>query len=153
MNTTEKEITDKQSDFLEALLGEARGNIRAAMDIAGYSKMTKTSEVVSSLREEITERAGSGPAKPHFSNTELLNPTSVFLGRKIISPGPPNVWLCMDFLPRDGIVDLVNKGCHEVLVTFESVDWLSGSSPKSSVVTSPSFFFRSEIKENVSRVR
>ena len=47
MSTTEKEITDKQSDFLEALLGEARGNIRAAMDIAGYSKMTKTSEVVS----------------------------------------------------------------------------------------------------------
>ena len=28
------------------------------MDIAGYSKMTKTSEVVSSLREEITERPG-----------------------------------------------------------------------------------------------
>ena len=28
------------------------------MDIAGYSKMTKTSEVLSSLREEITERAG-----------------------------------------------------------------------------------------------
>ena len=27
------------------------------MDIAGYSKMTKTSEIVSSLREEITERA------------------------------------------------------------------------------------------------
>ena len=27
------------------------------MDIAGYSKVTKTSEVVSSLREEITERA------------------------------------------------------------------------------------------------
>ena len=38
------------------------------------------------------------------------------------------------FLPRDGIVDLVNKGFHEVLVTFESVDGLSGSSPKSSVV-------------------
>ena len=58
MNNPEKEITDKQATFLEALLGEARGNIRAAMDIAGYSKMTKTSEVVSSLREEITERAG-----------------------------------------------------------------------------------------------
>ena len=39
-------------------------------------------------------------------------------------------------LPRDGIVDLVNKGFHEVLVTFESVDGLSGSSPKSSVVSS-----------------
>ena len=58
MDNPEKEITDKQAAFLEALIGEARGNIRAAMDIAGYSKMTKTSEVVSSLREEITERAG-----------------------------------------------------------------------------------------------
>ena len=58
MDAPEKEITDKQADFLEALLGEARGNIRAGMDIAGYSKMTKTSEVVGPLREEITERAG-----------------------------------------------------------------------------------------------
>ena len=153
MNNPEKEITDKQSDFLEALLGEARGNIRAAMDIAGYSKMTKTSEVVSSLREEITERAGSGPAKPHFSNTELLNPTSVFLGKKIISPGTPNAWLCLDFLLCDRIADLVNKGFHEVLVTCENVDGLSGSSPKSSVVISPSPFSRSEIKEDVSRIR
>jgi hypothetical protein len=58
MNNPEKEITDKQAAFLEALLGEARGNIRAVMNIAGYSKMTKTSKVVSSLREEIIERAG-----------------------------------------------------------------------------------------------
>ena len=47
MDITTKELTEKQAAFLEALLGEARGNIRAAMDIAGYSKMTKTSEVVS----------------------------------------------------------------------------------------------------------
>ena len=40
-----KTLTPKQEDFLEALLGEARGNIRAAMDMAGYSKSTKTSEV------------------------------------------------------------------------------------------------------------
>ncbi len=36
MSTPEKEITDKQAAFLEALLGKARDNIRAAMDIAGY---------------------------------------------------------------------------------------------------------------------
>ena len=30
MNNPEKEITDKQAAFLEALLGEARENIRAA---------------------------------------------------------------------------------------------------------------------------
>ena len=50
MSTTEKEITDKQADFLEALFGEARGNISTAMDIAGYSKMTKTSDVLSIFR-------------------------------------------------------------------------------------------------------
>ena len=58
MEAAAKTLTDKQSAFLEALLGEARGNIRAAMDIAGYSKTTATSEVVGPLKEEITERAG-----------------------------------------------------------------------------------------------
>ena len=53
-----KTLIPKQEDFLEALLGEARGNIRAAMDMAGYSKSTKTTEVVGPLKEEITERAG-----------------------------------------------------------------------------------------------
>ena len=38
-----KTLTHKQEDFLEALLGEARGNIRAAMDIAGYVRQTKLS--------------------------------------------------------------------------------------------------------------
>ena len=55
-----KTLTPKKEDFLEALLGEARGKIRAAMVIAGYSKTTKTAEVVGPLKEEITERAGMG---------------------------------------------------------------------------------------------
>ncbi len=42
MDISTKEFTDKQSSFLEAFLGEARGNIRLAMDMAGYSKSTKT---------------------------------------------------------------------------------------------------------------
>ena len=49
MTTTEKTYTEKQTAFLEALLGEARGDIRTAMTIAGYAKTTKTAEVVSSL--------------------------------------------------------------------------------------------------------
>ena len=53
-----KTLTPKQEDFLEALLGEARGHIRAAMDLAGYSRTTKTAEVVGPLKEKITERAG-----------------------------------------------------------------------------------------------
>ena len=53
-----KSLTRKQEDFLEALLGEAHGNIRAAMDLARYSRTTKTAEVVGPLKEKITERAG-----------------------------------------------------------------------------------------------
>ena len=41
MNIATKELTDKQAAFLEALLGEALGNIRLAMDMAGYSKSTR----------------------------------------------------------------------------------------------------------------
>jgi hypothetical protein len=53
----EKIYTPKQEAFLEALCGEAKGNIRAAMTIAGYSQTTKTYEVVNPLKDEIVERA------------------------------------------------------------------------------------------------
>ena len=36
-----KTLTPKQEDFLEALLGEARGHIRAEMDIAGHHGLPK----------------------------------------------------------------------------------------------------------------
>ena len=36
-----KRYTEKQEAFLEALMGEAKGNLRKAMDIAGYAKTTK----------------------------------------------------------------------------------------------------------------
>jgi len=49
-------LSPKQEAFLEALTGDAQGNIRAAMRIAGYSDQTKTSEVVNPLREQIIER-------------------------------------------------------------------------------------------------
>ena len=57
MKNEPKVLTEKQEAFLEALLGEARGDIRRAMDLAGYSDNTKVKEVVGPLKEEITERA------------------------------------------------------------------------------------------------
>lgn len=52
-----KQYTELQQKFLEALCGEAQGNIRLAMEMAGYSQHTKVSEVVGPLKEEIVERA------------------------------------------------------------------------------------------------
>ena len=51
MYISTKEFTDKQASLFEAILREARGSIRLAMDMAGYSKSIKTTEVVVPLKE------------------------------------------------------------------------------------------------------
>lgn len=49
-------FTAMQEAFMDALLGEARGDIRRAMNLAGYSEKTMVKEVVGPLKEEILER-------------------------------------------------------------------------------------------------
>lgn len=49
-----KELTEQQKAFLEALPGSG-GNIRVAMDEAGYAKTTPQSQVINSLKDEILE--------------------------------------------------------------------------------------------------
>ena len=55
----EKDYTEKQIAFLEALAGEAKGNMRKAMDIAGYSKATHFKEVINPLHDELVAVANS----------------------------------------------------------------------------------------------
>ena len=56
----EKQLTDKQLVFLEALMSEeCKGSIRKAMNIANYAETTSINSVVSSLKEEINERAAT----------------------------------------------------------------------------------------------
>lgn len=82
MTTPKKEYTEKQQAFLDALMGEARGNIRKAMDIAGYSKGTKASEVTIPLKEEIIEQASmmlamNAPKAAHGLIGVLDDPTAL----------------------------------------------------------------------------
>jgi hypothetical protein len=101
MDAPGKELTDKQAAFLEALLGEARGNIRAAMDMAGYAKNTKTTEVVGPLKEEITDRAGMMLAmnapKAAFGIVDVLDDPSALGARNAISAA-------REVLDRTGLV-------------------------------------------------
>jgi hypothetical protein len=101
MDAPDKELTDKQAAFLEALLGEARGNIRAAMDMAGYAKNTKTTEVVGPLKEEITDRAGMMLAmnapKAAFGIVDVLDDPSAMGARNAISAA-------REVLDRTGLV-------------------------------------------------
>lgn len=53
-----KKLTDMQKALLEAMFSEeCKGNIRLAMDAAGYSKETRPSEVLPGLSEHIRDKA------------------------------------------------------------------------------------------------
>lgn len=101
MMEVEKNYTEKQLTFLDALMGEAGGNIRKAMDIAGYSKTTKSGEVVKNLREEIIERASlmlaMNAPKAAFGIIGVLDDPSAMGARNSISAA-------REILDRTGLV-------------------------------------------------
>jgi hypothetical protein len=53
----DRTLTEQEKKFIDALLGEADGDLDKAKDIAGYSNNTRTRQVVKSLRKEIIEAA------------------------------------------------------------------------------------------------
>ena len=101
MSKEPKVYTEKQQAFLDALIGPARGNIREAMNIAGYSGETKQSEVVGPLRDEIIERASMVLAmnapRAAFGIVGVLDDPSAMGARNSVSAA-------REVLDRTGIV-------------------------------------------------
>jgi|TARA_R110000796_G_C14483290_1_gene426942 hypothetical protein len=97
----EKQLTEKQQAFLEALVGEARGDIRSAMRVAGYSDSTKVHEVVTPLREEIVERASMMLAmnapRATFSMIDVLHDPAAMGARNAVAAA-------REILDRSGLV-------------------------------------------------
>ena len=56
-NKKEKVLTEKQRLFLSALGNEAKGDIRTAMTMAGYSENTRPDDVLKNISDEIMEVA------------------------------------------------------------------------------------------------
>lgn len=54
-----RELTEKQKRLIVALFGEAEGNWREAMRIAGYSDLTTISEALEPIKEEILSHGAS----------------------------------------------------------------------------------------------
>lgn len=50
-----KKITEQQQKFLDVLYEEAKGDVRAAMKLAGYSPNTASRSVTTALAEEIAD--------------------------------------------------------------------------------------------------
>ena len=89
MAETKKVLTEKQEAFLEFLCGEAKGNIRSAMNLAGYSENTKVDEVVSSLKDEIVDRSSlllaMNAPKATFSMIDVLDDPGQMGARNAVS--------------------------------------------------------------------
>lgn len=97
----EKQYTEKQNAFLEALVGDARGDIRSAMRSAGYSDSTKVHEVVNPLRDEIVERASMMLAmnapRATFSMIDVLHDPAAMGARNAVAAA-------REILDRSGLV-------------------------------------------------
>lgn len=97
----EREYTEGQKAFLDALfLPEIGGDYRKAMRHAGYSDYTAVSEVISSLSEEIKDRANKiilmNAPKAAVKMGELLENPSVNSGGTLLK-------VAQDVLDRAGV--------------------------------------------------
>jgi hypothetical protein len=54
---SKKELSELQIKFLEALFGEAKGDLNEARRLAGYADTTKITDIVKGIKEEIIEQA------------------------------------------------------------------------------------------------
>lgn len=119
-----KKYTEKQDAFLEALMGEAKGNLREAMRIAGYSDSTKINEVVSPLKQEIVDRASTVLAlnapKAAFSMLGVLDDPTALGARNQINAAK-------EVLDRTGLVkkeqvEVINTGGAMFILPPKQVD-------------------------------
>ena len=83
-------LNTKQTAFIDALLSEeAMGDLRTAMQMAGYSEKTKVAYMAKELRKEIREATETLLAmyapKAAFALTSLLDNPDTFNARHIIS--------------------------------------------------------------------
>ena len=104
--------TEKQQAFLDALFGEARGDLYKAKKIAGYSRTTCMKEITGPIAEEITDLtrryiATYGP-KAMFSVADVMeSPTDLGNKEKLAA--------AREFLDRSGL-----KGTDKVEIRAES---------------------------------
>ena len=96
-----RQLTDRQKKFLEVLFDEAGGDIVAAKKLAGYSENTPTTEIVTSLKEEILDAthmymARNAPKAAMSMVGALYDPTELGIRDKMAA--------AKELLDRTGLV-------------------------------------------------
>ena len=110
-------MTEQQEKFLNALFGEAQGNFREAMNIAGYSSSEYPARLIRSLKSDIIERAeymlAANAPKAVLSMSGILDDPSA-LGNK------DRLAAAKEILDRAGIVktDKVDHKTNGAAIVF-----------------------------------
>jgi hypothetical protein len=119
-----RELTEKQKLFLKVLMNEAKGNIRKALDLAGY-EATTPSEIIKSLGQEIRQLAedtlsSHAPAASLAMVESLFDPNAAGV--------PSKIKAAQDILDRVGVVKKteqevkLNTGAGLVILPAKEVD-------------------------------
>jgi hypothetical protein len=96
-----RELTEKQSRFLEVLFEQAHGDVVRAKELAGYSENSPTSEIIKGIKDEIMERtqlymARNAPRAAMSIVSGMVDPTELGLRDKLSA--------AKDLLDRVGLV-------------------------------------------------
>lgn len=96
-----KPLNERQQKFVDAIVGEAGGDIRAAMDIAGYSKHTTIKEAVEPVKDHIVEAAqmmiAMNAPKAAVGLTNVITDPSALGARNVVAAA-------REVLDRAGVV-------------------------------------------------
>ena len=113
-----KELTEQQQKFIDALFGEANGSPKRAGEIAGYSPFSY-SKVVKSLKDEILDRAEYSLA---FNSAKAVKGLVNALDDDGTTPGA-NIRMeaAKQILDRTGLVkkekiDITGKMAHGIFI-------------------------------------
>lgn len=96
-----RELTEKQTKFLEVLFEQAHGDVVRAKELAGYSENSPTSEIIKGIKDEIMERtqlymARNAPRAAMSIVSGMVDPTELGLRDKLSA--------AKDLLDRVGLV-------------------------------------------------
>ena len=101
MEKKKKALTERQELFLDKLTGEANGDLRTAMTMAGYSETTGIREVIRPIQDDVIAAASMMLAvnapKAAASMVGLLQDPNVLGARNLVAASK-------EILDRSGVV-------------------------------------------------
>ena len=118
LKTQEKSLTDTQEKFLDALFGEARGNLKKAGELAGYSEHSYP-KVVRNLKQEIISRAenylATHSAKAATKMVDMLDEDGTTPHASIRMEAAKQILVRIGIVRKDQI-DINMKSLHGIFI-------------------------------------